>query len=46
MAFSDDKSLPFGWMKNSPYYIATVGGRIPTFSTSDFIMRKEDHRLY
>jgi hypothetical protein len=46
MAFSDEKTLPVGWMKNSPYYIATVGRRTRTSRTPGFIMRKESHRLY
>jgi hypothetical protein len=43
MAYSDEKTLPFVWMKNSPYYIATAG---TTSRTPGFIVRKESHRLY
>jgi hypothetical protein len=36
MTFMDEKILPVGWIKNSPYHIATP----------DFIPRKESYRLY
>jgi hypothetical protein len=41
MAFSDEKALPVGWMKNSLCYIATPGSKALTSHTPDFTMSKE-----
>jgi hypothetical protein len=42
MAFSDEKTLPIGWMKNSPHYIATVGRWTPDLPHTTL----HHHRLY
>jgi hypothetical protein len=45
MVFSDEKTLPVVWMKNSPYYIATAVRQTPDLPHTDFTNWQHGHFL-